>query len=294
MICAWTAGEEGLKEGSAPGAETFPLPKLMMPWEPLVFLVDPQLAPYYAIVGSSFAAMFTSLTLLPIYLAKPPYSLSAGLIGVTYLAVGISMLVASIVGGALSDYSLARYGARSLDGRMTLVLWGMWLIPVGTVGFGFALHQGASLAGVLAAQSVLGFGQAMLMPSTLGYLSSARPDRAGAAGSVLLFLCFCASAVCISISVIITDAIGVHYFFVIAAGAVAMCALWATVCNILRVATHVPAAVVPAFSPCPDPVVISRDDEFAQTRAPVSVSGATWMPEHIWSWSPPVLPASPV
>ena len=33
-----------------------------------------------------------------------------------------------------------------------------------------------------ARQSVLGLGQAMLMPSTLGFLSSCRPNNAGAAG----------------------------------------------------------------------------------------------------------------
>ena len=130
-------------------------PTLMLPWEPLAYVGDGQMAPYYAVGGASFAAMFTSLTLLPIYLAKPPYSLSPAIIGVTFLPIGVAMLVGSIVGGASSDASLARYGGpggRCHDGRMTLVLWGMWIIPAGAVGFGFALGAGAHLAGVLVAQ----------------------------------------------------------------------------------------------------------------------------------------------
>ena len=137
-----------------------PAPTLMMPWEPLAYIVDAQMAPYYAAGGVTFATMLTSLTLLPIYLAAPPYSLSASFIGVTFLPIGVAMLLGSIVGGASSDMSLACYGGpggRCHDGRMTLVLWALWIIAPCAIGFGFALGAGAgaNLGGVVVTQVVL-------------------------------------------------------------------------------------------------------------------------------------------
>lgn len=55
---------------------TASLPVLMMPWDSLTLLCDPKLSVYYSLGGTSFAPMFTSLTLLPLYLSEPPYSLS--------------------------------------------------------------------------------------------------------------------------------------------------------------------------------------------------------------------------
>ena len=105
--------------------------------------VDPELAPYYASVCTSFAAMFTSLTVLPVALAQPPYSLSAALVGVAYLPFGAVTFLGSVAGGILSDRSLARFGGPGgirPDGRMTLMLVPLWACVPGAVGFGFALQ----------------------------------------------------------------------------------------------------------------------------------------------------------
>lgn len=44
----------------------------------------------------------------------------------------------------------------------------MWFVPIGCIGFGFSLSYGANLAAVLITQTVLGFGQAVMMPSIMG------------------------------------------------------------------------------------------------------------------------------
>ena len=44
----------------------------------------------------------------------------------------------------------------------------MWMVPIGTIGFGFALSRGLHIAVVLLFQVVLGYGQAVLMPTILG------------------------------------------------------------------------------------------------------------------------------
>jgi hypothetical protein len=65
---------------------TVSLPALMMPWDSLKLLCDPRLSLYYSLGGTSFAPMFTSLTLLPLYLSASPYNLSAAIIGTSFAA----------------------------------------------------------------------------------------------------------------------------------------------------------------------------------------------------------------
>jgi hypothetical protein len=187
-------------------------PTMMMPWTVLAFLFDLELTAYYLTVGITFACMFTSLTLLPIYLSQPPYELSAGIVGVTFLPVGIAMLIGALVGGSLSDWSGMKY-SHVADGKMVVCLLVCWACPLGTVGFGFSLQNKQPLYAVLLTHCIVGFAQAILMPSTLAFITTIRPDNSGAAGSVLLFGCFALSAISISVSTIIADLIGVGYFF---------------------------------------------------------------------------------
>ena len=84
---------------------------------------------------------------------------------------------------------------------------------------------------------MLGLGQSMLLPSTMSYLSSVYPARAGSLGSVLLFLCFASAAVCVSVSVEISNKIGVAYFFVIVASINCASQLWASLVNYTRLST---------------------------------------------------------
>jgi MFS family permease len=160
--------------------------------------------------------MLTTLTLLPLSLAQAPYNLAPGIIGLTFLPVGAAMLLGALVGGSLSDWSAARY-PHTPHGIMIATLFVSIMCPFGTVGFGFSLQNGQPLAAVLITQCIVGFGQSVIMPSTLSFLSTMRPDNAGATGSAMLFLSFLLAAVCIAVSVIISEEIGVGYFFLIIA-----------------------------------------------------------------------------
>eukprot|EP00292_Cryptomonas_paramecium_P003204 CAMPEP_0113691974 /NCGR_PEP_ID=MMETSP0038_2-20120614/18799_1 /TAXON_ID=2898 /ORGANISM="Cryptomonas paramecium" /LENGTH=621 /DNA_ID=CAMNT_0000613779 /DNA_START=48 /DNA_END=1910 /DNA_ORIENTATION=- /assembly_acc=CAM_ASM_000170 len=233
--------------GRRPRAAVQP-PRLLMPWEPLAFMFDLQLAPYFAIGGLSFAVMFTTLTVSPIFLAKPPYSLNASEIGLTYIPIGICMLAGSFFGGTLSDASYARLGkgGRCHDGRLTWLLPVIWIMAAAAVGFGLTLQHGVHLAGPIVFQSVLGFGDSALAPAITGFLGSVKPDQAGAAGSVLLFLSFAGCAVIVSVAVEASDALGVGVFFAIIAAIVVAAALWATVCNLFRIRRPLPQMEAPA------------------------------------------------
>ena len=200
-------------------------PRMMMPWTVAAFIIDPELAAYYAMEVSTFACMLTSLTLLPLTLAKPPYDLAPGILGVTFLPVGAAMLVGAIVGGSLSDWSAARY-PHTPHGIMIATILVSVMCPFGTVGFGFSLQNGQPLSSVLITHCIMGFGQSVIMPSTLSFLSTMRPDNAGAAGSAMLFLSFLLAAGTIAVSTIISAEIGVGYFFLIVA---AICSV-ATAC----------------------------------------------------------------
>eukprot|EP01034_Spumella_vulgaris_P022004 gene22004-28095_t len=166
-------------------------PQFIMPWEALGFLLELQLAPHYALVCSTFAVMFVSLTTLPLVLAEAPYNMSTSIVGVCYLPVGVAMLLGAMAGGYYSDQSAAKY-PNVTEGRLMYSIPTMWMVPVGCIAFGFTLSEKVNLAGPLLTQCVLGFGQATLLPAVLGYLSAARPTNPGAVGSVLFFVCFAA------------------------------------------------------------------------------------------------------
>jgi len=192
-----------------------PPPEFISPLAALAFLFDSELSPYYLSIGTSFAGMFTSLTTLPLYLALPPWSLDPGTIGLCYIPVGVAMMIGSQIGGKLADISSVRFAYAPGDGRMTYLLLFLWLNVPGLIGFGYSLQNGAHLGFVLFCHCVLGLGQAALMPSTMSYLAIARPSSAGGVGSVMIFLCFASSALAISLSVIISEAIGIGSFFLL-------------------------------------------------------------------------------
>lgn len=135
------------------------------------------------------------------------------------------MLIAALVGGILSDMSAKRF-PKAPEGRLIYSIPFMIMVPIGSVAFGFSLAYGTNLGYVLVSQSVLAFGQAAQMPTVMGYLTAARPKNAAAVGSVMTFVCFAGAAVSIAVSDVITNAVGLEYFYVILAGLSALAVAW--------------------------------------------------------------------
>jgi len=204
----------GFLELTEDEARQYLRPALQLPHEALKLLLDTEILPYYIGTSVTFAAMFTSLTMLPLALAAEPYLLSESSIGYCYVPVGVLMLLGSMYGGPLSDRSSQLF-ASTPDGRMALPLAGFYISCIGSICFGYCLAYTAPLGAVLACQSVLGFGQALLMPSTMGYLSIVRQRNSAAACSVLTFLCFGLAGAAITVSVKASDVIGVENFFLV-------------------------------------------------------------------------------
>ena len=179
-------------------------------------MFDPELSAYYAVVGLSFGTMLTSLTLLQIHIVTALYSLSESIIGDTFLPAGEAMLQAAVARGALSDWSGTGYSHNPHGGTIACPLL-TCIRPFGTMGFGYALQARNLFYVVLISLSIIGFGEAITLPATLAFLSTVKPDSAGATGSTMLFLCFLIAAIFIAISTEISALIGVGYYCLIIA-----------------------------------------------------------------------------
>jgi MFS family permease len=178
--------------------------------------------------------MFTSLTTLPLFLSADPFNYNDAVVGLCYLPVGAAMFLGAVYGGAYSDKAALHF-PHVTEGRLMYSIIPMWMVCFGSIGFGFSVSYFHSFVGALASQFVLGFGQAWLMPSTLGYLSAARPLSSGAVGSVMFFLCFVGAAVCISVSIIISNLIGYSLFFLGLGVLSGAATLWLTLVTLYKV-----------------------------------------------------------
>ncbi len=97
---------------------------------PLIFLFDVEILPYVLTTSLHFMCMFTSLVILPVYLALSPYSYAQGFIGLCFLPVGFSMLIGSLIGGFLADKSALKY-PHCAEGRMFTPLYAQLVSGVG-------------------------------------------------------------------------------------------------------------------------------------------------------------------
>jgi len=159
--------------------------------------------------------MFTSLVILPVYLALSPYNYDQGFIGLCFLPVGFSMLIGSLIGGILADKSAMKY-PNCPEGRMFIPLYAQLLSGIGAIVFGYTLDINKEMLGlVLFCHAILGFGQSGGMPSTMSFLSILKHENAAGACAALTFLCFGLASISISISIDLINQYSLTAFFVV-------------------------------------------------------------------------------
>lgn len=165
--------------------------------------------------------MFVSLCELPGALAAPPYGLQPGIIGLAYLPSGVGGIMASPLGGKLSDMGAAqRPGqphARLAYGNAGVLL----LMPASLAAFGWAAHFKQHLALLLAANAMLSVANECYMPGVFAYLTIIHQQAASAAASGLHALLFGVTGVLIVVSSAAVQAVGFGPFFTGAAALVA-------------------------------------------------------------------------
>jgi predicted MFS family arabinose efflux permease len=164
--------------------------------------------------------MFATFIIAPVVLAQPPYGLSASLVGVAFLSVGVGAFVASPVGGKLADMTAQHFNATP-EGRLVAgTALATLLMPASLVAYGWTLQYGVHLAAPLAAHFFVGAAISAYLPGIFSYLSITKQQQAAAASAMVQSLMFISAGVFLLIAVPISDAIGVGGFCTIMAGLV--------------------------------------------------------------------------
>jgi MFS family permease len=193
-------------------------PVFEKPWNALLLIFDPLMSPFMLTCATSFALMFSALTIAPILFVEEPYSLSEGVVGVTFLSFGIGALLGALMGGTLSDASQRAYPSCK-QGRMVYVLYFSPWIVIGGMIFAYAMQYGIHLSMVLIAQFIIGFVQSAILTNCMVYLGEVKPDKAAAACAVMVFLCFSLAAICVACTVPAASVITLSGFFWVMSGA---------------------------------------------------------------------------
>jgi len=194
-------------------------PRFMAPWRALALAFAPNISPYVAALVIPFAGLYGALTLLSPALALHPYNLSQSIIGICFIPNGIGCLIASLVGGRISDYAARRYQAP--EGRMLLNFIISFAISIpGFLIYLWTLQYGTNLAGPLIGTFFVGLGGMMPYPSIVGYLSGLDPSQSAAAMSASTAMLFISAGVGAEASVYLVQAIGFGQFATVMVGAI--------------------------------------------------------------------------
>ncbi|KAF6260879.1 major facilitator superfamily domain-containing protein [Scenedesmus sp. NREL 46B-D3] len=204
------AAAQAVKEREAIEAEP---PVLHAPWVPLKYLFEPAICPHAVLAFVTFGTNFAALTESPGALVLPPYSLTPVLIGVTFLADGISGLIGSPIGGWVSDRAAARHpgvpeARLLLNTQCTLAA-----MPAGLLLYGWALQRGAHLALVVLGQVLIGWACAVCLAGVFGFLTTMKQTAAAAAAAMVQTLMFVSAGILIIVSAVVTRAIGYGAWF---------------------------------------------------------------------------------
>lgn len=204
-------------------------PKFSAPWVPLQLLFCRPTVIHELCSLLVYAAMFCSLTELPGQLSAPPYSLSPGMIGLAFLPCGIASIIASPIGGKLSDLSAAaRPGAPMARMAFSCGVAGL-LMPPSLLLFGWSLQRRLPLPAALVALALIGASCDLYFPGMMAYLTTLFQQSAAAASAGLNGTLFVFSGVLILVSSAAVRAVGIGPFFSGVAGAQALLAAAAAV-----------------------------------------------------------------
>mgnify|MGYP001807602106 CR=1 FL=1 len=199
---------------------THPLPR---------FLCDGSIAPHAIANLVTFGVHFAALTEFPGFMAEAPYSLNAGMIGVAYLAYGVSGLIASPLGGMLSDKAAAQHPTEPEARISTNMLIALLVMPPSLVLFGWSAHMHLHMVAPLVGFFGIGFACAALLPGVFSFCTTLKQAEAAGAAAMIQTMMFVSAGVLILVSAVVVKAIGLGPWFSILAGVQLAAALFAYV-----------------------------------------------------------------
>jgi len=167
---------------------------------------------------TTFAGLFTSLTLFGTYLTEEPYKKTETIIGILFVPAGVTMLVGSLLGGWVSDKASRYFTANCPEGRLVPAAVFSVLTPIGLIIYGWAFHYRMNILVCIIGQIVLSFGQSIYLPSVSSYVTAKKQKDAAAASAANSMLYFCGAGLSVTVAVPLQNAIGIGPFYSLLAG----------------------------------------------------------------------------
>ncbi|KAF6819743.1 putative dityrosine transporter [Colletotrichum sojae] len=133
-----------------------------------------------------YSTYFAIAVQLPTELTER-YNWSTAGIGAGFLAVGIAMIVGSLIGGRVSDWKRARAVKASPDGtvdpenRLSDQIWGVIICAGGCLMYGWLVDRSIHPAAVLLATFLTGFGMNWVFVATTAFLTECVAQQAAGA-----------------------------------------------------------------------------------------------------------------
>ncbi|KAG6324993.1 hypothetical protein E4U44_007982 [Claviceps purpurea] len=133
-----------------------------------------------------YSTYFAMLVALP-HALEDVYHWSTTEVGLGYLAVGVALMIGSLVGGKLSDWRRSRRAAAAPDGhvdpesRLFDQIWGVLLCVAGTIMFGWFISSSLHVSAVIIATFLTGFGMSWVFVATTAFLGECVPLQAAGA-----------------------------------------------------------------------------------------------------------------
>ncbi|PHH79997.1 hypothetical protein CDD82_2043 [Ophiocordyceps australis] len=165
-----------------------------------------------------YATYFAIAVNLPQSLEKV-YHWSSAAVGGGYVAIGVALIVGSIIGGRANDWRRARMiKATEIEHpepetRLVDQIWGVLLCCAGTLMYGWFVDKAIHPAAVLVATFLAGFGMSWVFVATSAFLSECVPQQAAGAFALGNMLRNPAAAIAAVILPTLIRKMGIGWFF---------------------------------------------------------------------------------
>lgn len=147
------------------------------------------------------------------------YGWSSAEVGASYLAVGIALIIGSILGGRVNDlrrHHLVKASSEEEvdpETRLADQIWGVILCAAGTMMYGWFIQRAYHPAAVLVATFLTGFGMSWVFVSSTAYLTECVPQQAAGAFALGNMLRNPAAAIAAVLTPPLVREMGIGWFF---------------------------------------------------------------------------------
>ncbi|CEJ80863.1 hypothetical protein VHEMI01023 [[Torrubiella] hemipterigena] len=168
-----------------------------------------------AILYSTYFAITIALP----YALDQTYHWSSTTTGLGFLAVGIALMVGTLVGGRVNDWNRARRIKAAPDvpfppeSRLNDQFWGVLVCVAGTVMFGWFIQNSVHVAAAIVATFLAGFGMSWVFVATTAFLGECVPLQAAGAFALGNMLRNPAAAIAAVIYPSLKSNMGIGWFF---------------------------------------------------------------------------------